>query len=276
MAFKYSITLSSFRNIETLERTLERLVQQGYDAIEMFGEPENVDLKSLIDTFHSFDIPLTGITGMWGPISPNGWKRRFISLEPSIVTSSQQYVQQCIEMCYSLGGDKVNICLFADDRLVTPDRNHNMISEDQKAPIVQRTIPLLAELSGFAKQRGIQLLLEPLNRYSTPYCTTADDAVSIAKQINQDNFGILLDTFHMNIEEDSFEHAILKSERLLQHTHFADNNRKMPGYGHIDFKSIVNSLRKIGYNHYISFEPNLTRKDYKSATKNGLEFIKSI
>ena len=79
MAFKYSITLSSFRNIETLERTLERLVQQGYDAVEMFGEPENVDLKSLIDTFHSFDIPLTGVTGMWGSISPNGWKRRFIS-----------------------------------------------------------------------------------------------------------------------------------------------------------------------------------------------------
>ena len=50
----------------------------------------------------------------------------------------------------------------------------------------------------------------------------------------------------------------------------------MPGYGHIDFKSIVNSLRNIGYNHYISFEPNLTRKDYESATKNGLEFIKSI
>jgi len=115
-----------------------------------------------------------------------------------------------------------------------------------------------------------------LNRYSTPYCTTADDAVSIVKQINQDNFGILLDTFHMNIEEDSFEHAILKSERLLQHTHFADNNRKMPGYGHIDFKLIVNSLRNIGYNHYISFEPNLTRKDYESVTKNGLEFIKSI
>src|ERR1051326_970829 len=84
MAFKYSITLSSFRNIETLERTLERLVQQGYDAVEMFGEPENVDLKSLKDTFHSFDISLAGITGMWGSISPNGWKRRFISLEPSI------------------------------------------------------------------------------------------------------------------------------------------------------------------------------------------------
>ena len=155
----------------------------------------------------------------------------------------------------------MNICLFADDRLVTPDRNHNMISEDQKAPIVQGPYQSYPSYLFLQNSMAYSLLLEPLNRYSTPYCTTADDAVSIAKRINQDNFGILLDTFHMNIEEDSFEHAILKSEGLLQHTHFADNNRKMQGYGHIDFKLIVNSLRNIGYNHYISFEPNLTRKD---------------
>jgi sugar phosphate isomerase/epimerase len=180
-------------------------------------------------------------------------------------------------MCCSLGGEKINICLFAEEELVTLDRNHDVISEDQKAPVIQKAIPILSKLSRFAKERGIQVLLEPLNRYSTPYCTTASDAVYIAEQINQDNFGILLDTFHMNIEEDSFEHAILRSAGLLRHTHFADNNRKMPGYGHIDFQSIVKSLRNIGYNQYISFEPSFTHKGYESAaTKNGLEFIKAI
>src|SRR5438128_9345694 len=99
MAFKYSITLSSFRNIEPIEQTLERLVHQGYDAIEMFGEPEKVHLKSLNDIFHSFHLPITGVTGMWGPISSDGWKRRFISSEPSIILNSERYVQQCIDMC---------------------------------------------------------------------------------------------------------------------------------------------------------------------------------
>jgi sugar phosphate isomerase/epimerase len=277
MVFKYSITLSSFRNIESLEQTLERLVKQGYDAVDMFGDPDNIDLKSLKDTFQSFDIPVAGVTGMWGSIDSDGRKRRLLISEPSIVTSSQKYVQQCIDMCYSLGGEKINICLFADEELVTLDRNHNVISEDQKAPMIQKAIPILSKLSRFAKERGIQVLLEPLNRYSTPYCTTANDAVCIAEQINQDNFGILLDTFHMNIEEDSFELAILRSAGLLRHTHFADNNRKMPGYGHIDFQSIVKSLRNIGYNQYICFEPSLTHKGYESAaTKNGLEFIKAI
>jgi sugar phosphate isomerase/epimerase len=80
----------------------------------------------------------------------------------------------------------------------------------------------------------------------------------------------------MNIEEQSFEHAILKSEGLLRHTHFADNNRKMPGYGHIDFRLIVKTLKNIGYNQYISFEPILTYEGYESATKSGLELIKTI
>ncbi|MFL6454059.1 MAG: hypothetical protein ACJ71L_08705, partial [Nitrososphaeraceae archaeon] len=66
MSLKYSITLSSFRNIaEPLEETLDKLVKQGYDAIEMFGEPQKVQLKYLQDVFHSYNIPVCGVTGMW-------------------------------------------------------------------------------------------------------------------------------------------------------------------------------------------------------------------
>jgi D-psicose/D-tagatose/L-ribulose 3-epimerase len=276
MTFKYSITLSSFRRIETIEQTLERLIRQGYDAVEMFGETEKLDVMGLQEIFQVFDIPVCGVTGMWGSISKDGWKRKFLSSDQSFITHSQEYVKRCVKMCQSLGGDKINICLFADDQLSAFDRNHTVISEDQKAHIIQQVIPILSKLARFAADHGVKLLLEPLNRYSTPYCTTAKDAVAIANQINQDNFGVLLDTFHMNIEEDSLEHAILKSEGLLQHTHFADNNRKMPGYAHIDFQSVVKSLEHIGYNQYISFEPNLTNKEYELATKNGLDFIKDI
>jgi sugar phosphate isomerase/epimerase len=276
MTFKYSITLSSFRRIETIEQTLERLIRQGYDAVEMFGEPGKLDVKKLQEIFHLFDIPVCGVTGMWGSISKDGWKRKFLSSDPSLITHSQEYVMQCVKMCQSLGGDKMNICLFEDDELTAFDKNHTVISEDQKSRVIQQVIPILSKLSRFAADHGVKLLLEPLNRYSTPYCTTANDAVAIANQINQDNFGVLLDTFHMNIEEDSLEQAILKSGGLLQHTHFADNNRKMPGYAHIDFQLVIKSLEHIGYNQYISFEPNLTNKEYESATTNGLDYIKDM
>ena len=277
MSLKYSITLSSFRNIaEPLEQTLDKLLEQRYDAIEMFGEPEKLQLKYLQDVFQSYDVSVCGVTGMWGTISPDGWKRKLLSSDPTFIRASQKYVKQCIQMCQLLGGKKLNICLFADDNLVSIDKNHQVISEEQKKPVIRRVLPVLSELCKYGYDRGVQILLEPLNRYSTPYCTTAADAIAIAEQINQDNFGVLLDTFHMNIEEDLFEGAILRLGRLLQHTHFADNNRKMPGRGHIDFKSILKALGQIRYNQYISFEPNLTSDRYEAETKYGLDFIKSI
>src|ERR687885_1209872 len=280
MSLKYSITLSSFKNIaEPLEQILDRLVKQGYDAVEMYGEPEIIQLKYLQDVFGSYNISVCAVTGMWGSISPQGWKRKLLSSDQGMISYSQKYVMQCVDMCQLLGGKKLNICLFADDKLVTIDRNHQVISEEQKAPILGRVIPILSQLSRYANDRGVQTLLEPLNRYSTPYCSTASDAVAIAQTINQDNFGVLLDTFHMNIEEDSFENAIVSADGLLRHTHFADNNRKMPGFGHIDFASIIKALDRIGYNNnqYISFEPNFTSSDrYQTDTQYGIDFIKSI
>jgi sugar phosphate isomerase/epimerase len=277
MRFKYSITLSSFRNVEErLERVLETLVHQDYDAVEMFGEPDRVDLKVLSQIFHSFKIPVCGITGMWGSVNEAGLKRRLLSIKSDTVAYSENYVKTCIKMCDFLGGYETNLCLFADDEFIAFDRNHGEVRADQKERLLKRAKPTLSKLSRFAKDYGIQLLLEPLNRYNTPYCTTAKDAVLIANELNQDNFGVLLDTFHMNIEEDSIEQAIVKSRGLVRHMHFSDNNRRMPGSGHIDFRSIVKSLIRINYDQYVSFEPNLPDKNYERITRSGLDLITGI
>ena len=277
MSFKYSITLSSFRNIEAIEKTLERLVYHGYDAVEMYGEPEKLDIRTIRETLSSFDIAVCGITGMWGTSGyDEAHKRILISCNQGILKYSKEYVKQCIKLCHGLGGKELNLCLFADDDLVAFDRNHIILADINKTRLIQNLLlPVLYELTRFAEDHGIMLLLEPLNRYSTPYCTTAKDAVAIAKKVNHSNFGILLDTFHMNIEEDSFKQAILTSANLLGHTHFADNNRKMPGYAHIDFELVVKSLSHIKYNGYISFEPILNSESLTS-TKQGLKFIKSL
>lgn len=276
MKLKYAITLSSFCHIEPIERTLERLQGQGYDAVEMFGEPQKMGMKKLRDIFDSFNFHVCGITGMWGSISEDSWKRRILSADRSITKHTEEYVMDCIKMCQSVGGNEMNICLFADSDLATFDRNHRTLSGDKKEAVIQKAIPLLNTLSKFAKDYGVHILVEPLNRYNTPFCSSAKDAFVIANKVNHDNFGLLLDTFHMNIEEDSFEDTILKSRKLLRHMHFADNNRKMPGYAHINFQSIMRSLFSIGYNGYASFEPNLNDKDYENFTMRGLEFIKSL
>ena len=270
---KYAITLASFRNIEPIEETLATLARQGYDAMEMFGEPGEIDVKKLLDLLNSYGLPICGVTGMWGSISSNGWKRRLLSSDPAIVQASEQYVIDCLHLCNILGGHEMNVCLFADDTRGV-DRTHRIIPSNEKEVFAAKAVPLLSRLSKEASDYGIELLLEPLNRYSTPYCASAKDALAIANQV--DSLGILLDTFHMNIEEDSFKAAIESSGNFLRHLHFADNNRKMPGFAHIDFSSIVESLNEIGYDAYLSFEPNISDKNYQHATKFGLDFIKGI
>ena len=276
MKLKYAITLSSFCHIEPIERTLERLQGQGYDAVEMFGEPQKMGMKKLRDIFDSFNFHVCGITGMWGSINEDSWRRRILSADRSITKHTEEYVMDCIKMCQSVGGNEMNICLFADSDMATFDRNHRSLSGDKKEAVIQKAIPLLNTLSRFAKDYGVHILVEPLNRYNTPFCSSAKDAFIIANKVNHDNFGLLLDTFHMNIEEDSLEDTILKSRKLLRHMHLADNNRKMPGYAHINFQPIMRSLFGIGYNGYASFEPNVNDKDYEDLTKRGLEFIKSL
>jgi sugar phosphate isomerase/epimerase len=270
---KYAITLASFRKIEPIDQTLSTVANQGYDAIEMFGEPAEVDVKQLRDTFSSYSLPVCGLTGMWGSISPEGWKRKILSSDPVLVQASEQYVIDCVKMCNILEGEEINICLFADD-VPGFDKTHRIIPAKDKELFAARAIPIMNRLCTKASDYGVHLVLEPLNRYSTPYCATAKDAVAIASQV--DSLGVLLDTFHMNIEEDSFTGAIHSSRQLLLHMHFADNNRKMPGFAHIDFSAIVKSLNEIGYARYISFEPNIADRSYQHATKYGLDFVKTL
>jgi D-psicose/D-tagatose/L-ribulose 3-epimerase len=270
---KYAITLASFRKIEPIDNTLIVIARQGYDAIEMFGEPSEVDAKKLLDSLNSYGLSVCGVTGMWGSISSDGWKRRLLSSDPMLVQASEQYVIDCLKLCNILGGHEMNVCLFADD-MQGVDRTHRIISANEKELFAAKAIPIMNRLCRKAADYGIQLVLEPLNRYSTPYCATAKDAIALAQQV--DSLGILLDTFHMNIEEDLFKDAIQSSRKFLRHMHFADNNRKMPGFAHIDFSTIVKSLSEIGYQGYISFEPNIADKNYQHATKYGLDFVKRI
>ena len=273
MAFSYSITLSSFLNIEETYKTLEKLSAIGFNQLEMFGEPDEANLKHMYDILQSYNFKIIGVTGMWGPISPLGWKRRLLSNDVSFGKYSEDYVIKCIEMCSVFGGNKINICLFSDP-IYSFDVTHRFISQDEKRKVLSKSFSVLNRLANRSKEHEIDLLLEPLNRYSTPYCSNLEDALFVITSC--ENMGIMLDTYHMNIEEDSFEYTILKSKDFLNHLHFADNNRKMPGFGHIDFEQIIATLKGISYSGTTSFEPNISSVDYQKDLFLGKMFLETI
>jgi D-psicose/D-tagatose/L-ribulose 3-epimerase len=273
MSPSYSITLSSFLNIEDIYVTLEKLSEVGFDQLEMFGEPDEIDLKYIDDIILSFNFKIIGITGMWGKISPMGWKRRILSNDISFRKYSENYLIKCIEMCNYLGGNKINVCLFSDP-LNSFDVTHRFISQNEKKYMLSKSFPMLTNLAKRSNEYGINLLIEPLNRYSTPFCSNLDDSLFLIEHC--ENLGLMLDTFHMNIEEDSFKNTILMSKYSLRHLHFADNNRKMPGFGHIDFDDIISALKDISYSETISYEPIISNVDYKKDLIFGKNYIEKI
>lgn len=100
----------------------------------------------------------------------------------------------------------------------------------------------------------IKLVLEPLNRYETRLVNNVDAALEILDRVGAENVGVLFDTFHANIEEVSIEGSIKRAAGRIFHVHVADSNRWAPGYGHLDFKSILSALQEVDYNGFLSAE----------------------
>ena len=270
---KFSITIDSFTKIESLENTIKGLVELGINYIELSGDPSNFNSKKNFELFNTFSVSVLGVTGKWtsskGMISPI-----LLTSDPHILSFSKNYVKECIKICNFFGGSIFNICLLSDYDL-KKDWNHEMIPNIEKKILLKKSVNILSELTNFSKDFGVYLLLEPLNRYSTPFCCNTADAIFVTSNLNNDYFSILLDTYHMNIEEMDFSDSIIKSKNFLKHIHFADSNRKMPGLGHINFNSILRTLRKIQYNNYIGLEPIVDR-NYKVEIRQGLNFLNKI
>lgn len=101
---------------------------------------------------------------------------------------------------------------------------------------------------------GMTFAIEPINRFETYFLNTAADAAALARQIGHPNIGILFDTFHANIEEKDIAAACAGLGPLLRHIHASENDRGIPGTGHLDFPSLIHALSGIGYDGYLIIE----------------------
>ena len=101
---------------------------------------------------------------------------------------------------------------------------------------------------------GVRLAIEPCNRYEANTVNTVDAGIALVDKLGIANVGLLLDTFHMNIEEPDMLKSIVNAGSRLFHFHIADSNRWYPGAGHINFTAVVEQLRKIAYDGFLSAE----------------------
>lgn len=114
-------------------------------------------------------------------------------------------------------------------------------------------------MADLAKPYGIQLGMEVLNRFENHLLNTAEEGVRFVKEVDKENVRLMLDTFHMNIEEDDMAGAIRTAGDLLCHFHTGECNRKVPGQGRMPWKEIGEALREVGFDGYAVMEPFVRR-----------------
>lgn len=115
-----------------------------------------------------------------------------------------------------------------------------------------------SEVAAHAQELGVQVLLEPLNRYEDHMVNTLADAVAIVEEVGSPAFKVVCDTYHMNIEEADPIRALEAAFPVLGHVQLSDSNRLEPGAGHVDFASVMNLLTSNGYSGDVAFEHQLS------------------
>jgi D-psicose/D-tagatose/L-ribulose 3-epimerase len=100
----------------------------------------------------------------------------------------------------------------------------------------------------------VTFAIEPLNRFETYFLNTAADAAQLAKEIGHPNIGILFDTFHANIEEKNIAAGYTTVGPYLKHVHTCENDRGIPGSGHVEWKEVFQALRSLNYDGWLTIE----------------------
>lgn len=149
----------------------------------------------------------------------------------------------------------------------------NRIPENNPEWVENWLIEGLKECASIDKK--VRLVIEPINRYETDILNTVNQTLQLLERVKMDNVGMLLDTFHMNIEEPSLGESILNSRDRLFHFHVADSNRWYPGAGHINFDEIFQVLDEIEYEGFISGEM-LPLPDPDTSARKMIEFIRNL
>lgn len=164
------------------------------------------------------------------------------------------YLKRTVEVANALGARIVGGPLYGEP-LVFAGRApvpHDAAAIRARA---DRTVAGLAAVAPEARAAGVVLGLEPLNRFETDVVSTARQAIEVVDAVGDAGLGVMLDTFHMAMEESSIPDAIRATGSRLVHFQANENHRGFPGTGQVDWPPVMRALAEVGYTGPVSLEP---------------------
>lgn len=250
------------------ERVFEVLEKYGFDGVEVPGEPDKIDAKKLKETLDSYGLDVPAVTGLFG----TGWGFWSGHGDPThpddkARQKSVKYIKKCIDMMAVLDAKFFNMAPCPIQHLDAPVEKLN-----------EAFAKTVKESAKYAQEYGVNVPIEPVNRFEGYYgvVNTLSQAKELMEKVDPENTGIFADIFHMNIEESSILRALMENGKYIVHIHCVDNNRKGPGMGCLNFKSIFNTLKFVGYDKYLSVEAIPPKPDPSIIAEKAIEYMKTI
>lgn len=243
-----------------LEEILEFMAELGYDGVEYnIPDPFKLDFDRLSDTTEAYGLRVSAIsTGL-------AYLEYGLSLthpDRDVRDKAVEFMAKYIELA---SAHKSGVVVG----LIRGKRGGRSVEEARRL-----LVDSLKRLRDPCERHGVNLLLEPLNRYETDLVNKVSEALSIIGETG-DWVKLLFDTFHMGIEERSLYDAILHAGPSIGHVHVAENNRLPPGMGSIDWEKTVFRLLRVGYRGYLSLEA-MPEPSLKEALKQTADTLKPL
>ena len=218
---------------------IAKIKEFGYDGVELaVRDPKLLDIDDLKSVLSNNNLPVSAI----------GTGQAYGEEALSFTNPDEEVRKKAIDRI------KSHIQLAAELKAVVI---LGLIRGTRKNDVTDNLAEewLIAAIQECASEnKNVRLVIEPINRYETNLLNTVTAGMEFVNKVKMDNVGLLLDTFHMNIEEPNIFESIISAKERLFHFHVADSNRWYPGAGHIDFKKVIQMLSDINYQGYISGE----------------------
>lgn len=226
-----------------------KAAELGFDFVELLV-PEPEDNLPLADVRKAAED-----AGMFFVLAARVNLQRSIASE---VAANRQggidYLKRCVETASEIGADIIGGPLYGEPMMFA-GRPPVPRSDAEIAARAERTISGLAEVAPIARSAGVTFALEALNRFETDIVSTTRQAVEVVDAVGDKGLGVMLDTFHMNMEERSVPDAIRLAGNRIVHFQANENHRGHPGTGHLDWPVIMRALHQVDYRGPISLEP---------------------
>ncbi len=219
-----------------------KIKSMGYDCVEIPVEyPELIDAKKVKAALLQNGLEAI-VCGAFGP------SRDLTNEEPAVHENCFQYIIQCLDLCNAWEAK------FLAGPMYSAVGKARMISPEQRKREWNLAVTNLHKVCMMAQERGLAIALEPLNRFESDLINTAEDVLRLIRDINHPAAKVLLDGFHMAIEERNIEQAITSAGDKLIHVQVSENCRGTPGTGQTPWDSFKRGLTNINYKGVVSIE----------------------